>query len=238
MLTKLKSLIFGHNHLGGELPRLASVTTPDRIIVAAIIQSFGKEFEHWEVISPISPELDLPKIKGKGLRDHKSNEKESFVLRRSNRIKGKFAKPLEIKGRYLRKTFRDGDYCYHTYAIEWRELTVNAVAIDPEHIPEILSAYAKMRDAVRIAEETAATAARNMQLNEEKWNLVEEFTGLVRDANGRVIFPQYDNTDEKEEEDCDDFSECDDFCEGFTCEEECCDWMSQGHPPGPPTATA
>lgn len=183
-------------------PRLATATTPDKIIVAAVIQSFAKEFESWT--KPYggyatSDGLTLPDLKGRGLRDHKDTDTSRFHLKKAG------SKPLEVKGEYSRKRWRDGSYDYHVFAIEWRELKVNGINLDPKHIPEILRAYSLVADTKRAAEETARKAKQDMERNEQKWDLVENLVGMVRDANGRVVFKQYEEnkkeeTDEEQEQ--------------------------------------
>ncbi len=161
------------------LPRetLATITTPDRLIVAHVIEAITKDFrafeykgaDKWSVIDGYKPRK----------KDYYCGYRDSPFSIISPSLKA-----IGLIKVYRMRPYGTADEKY--WKREFIELSVNNVAIDPNHIEGLLNHYWKIRDDLAATEAAAARALAEMEANEAKWNLAEKLLGMKR-VNGALV---------------------------------------------------
>lgn len=153
----------------------AKLTTPDDLIAASVIGSFAKDYDKWVLYGDWFARAPRYVKKLNLCRN-----REEYTAKLTNRST-KLAVCI-----YREKTSRDRD------DIEpWIDLpdrcVVGGVVLNERASAHIVSAWKQISAKVKAAEEAAAKAKADMELNEAKWNLAEKLLGMKRNEYGALV---------------------------------------------------
>lgn len=172
----------------------ASLTSPEQIIVAAVIESFAKDFESWTV---------NPYLTGNARDAYSSGFYEDgeysrkFIAIRNDKA------GITLKRR-VREKYNDETPNKYYY----EESYINDLELPDRLSQEILRAYRRVLVRVRAAKQAAETARLNMEKNEAAWQLAEKLLGMKRNEQGalvpvKTVEPEVQAQAIEEECDCD-----------------------------------
>lgn len=160
--------------------RLAK-TNPTEIVTAAIIKSIAEYYEDWEATGPWEGQNGYDRDMLNNWR-YESYEYNTCFL--TNEKKG-----LKIRFGWKPNGKVSGHRSVRNY---WQWLPggaalVNDILLDAKYANMIVDNWLKKHKAELAVKEAADTAARNMQQNENAWNLVEKLLNLKRNEHGALI---------------------------------------------------
>jgi len=153
--------------------RNAKKTTPDELIVGAIIQSFATNFEDWTISGETT------------LRD----EWFEYYNRRPDRsvlVNEKKALSIQLDWQKRDGARKRNGTPYYFYYIDSARLN------DKYELPNylmrrIVSSYRAMAEKHAALKRTQRQAELEMQANEEKWDLAEKLLGMTRTQLGALV---------------------------------------------------
>lgn len=168
----------------------ATATTPDRMIAAAICQSFIDTPEDWQRIYGTG---EIPKTLSSNHRCKEVSKPPTNFRKSSSvtilQIKNE-KKNLLLNWAVTEFETRTDSYKYFYY-YQARPLELlsfdQAIPVDETSSKLILSTWVEIRKKLDKANEVAAKARAAMELNEKKWNLVENLLGMKRLPNGALV---------------------------------------------------
>jgi hypothetical protein len=156
--------------------KAASITTPDRLIAAAVIDSFAKDFGDWQGTGLL-----------KGQTKTCSHSRPNDQMTTLKNVKKNII--VQINGTWRKGASRDGDrmspFWYHFEAAKAGK--VNGITIDQQDAALIWEAWTTLKIEYDQAQEVAAAAKRAMEENEKKWNLVENLLDMKRNEYGALV---------------------------------------------------
>lgn len=151
----------------------AKKATPDDLIAGAIVTSFAKDFKHWKFVGEFNQRHGHP------------NGFRSTSLTR--KMVGK--KHVEIV--FVFKHTKHSEWSGNGYSSIYKYVTigceVNGIRMTDAAFKYIYQNWQNIVVDVRRAEEVAARAKSNMQLNESKWDLAEGLLGMKRNGLGQLV---------------------------------------------------
>lgn len=168
----------------------ACAVTPDEIIADRIIDDFARNFEDWRPSYldywPKGPDRHLKSLAEGDLSCIPviSNKKKNIVFKA---VVGSVKLKHRDYNAYYRVKYEQG----------W---TVNGVPIALKEAERIIKNWEKLSNQVAETKRVAAAALKRQQENDAKWNLVEKVFGITRDGFGRIVFKQYEEREDDEEE--------------------------------------
>jgi hypothetical protein len=164
----------------------SQATTPDEIIVAHILGSFGKKFEDWEATrtdyretpTPLPYLPELVKLERKR-KEQGGYDPRTFRFRFRNTKTN-----MVIKGHYV---IKHGNKSYQPHSIDFEGLDINEIPMTPHLGETLVRAYLDIRKAGEDAKRVADKATIEMQINEKKWNLAERLLNMTRNEQGALV---------------------------------------------------
>jgi hypothetical protein len=151
----------------------ASLTSPEQIIVAAVIESFAKDFESWTVNPYIVGNAHFAYASG-CYEDHDYSRK--FTAIRNDKA------GITLKRRIREKYNYESSNKYY-----YEESYINDLELPDRLSQEILRAYRRVLVRVQAAKQAAETARLNMEKNEAAWQLAEKLLGMKRNEQGALV---------------------------------------------------
>lgn len=142
----------------------------DDLIAGAIVASFAKDFKHW-------------KFSGEFNQKHGSTNGSFRPTSLSRKMIGK--KHVEIVF-VFKKMDRIEDYS-HIFEYKTVGCEVNGILVSDAAFKFIYSNWQAIVVDVRRAEEVAARAKADMELNEKKWDLAEGLLGVKTNKLGQMV---------------------------------------------------
>ncbi len=171
----------------GDLPQVmednsySRACNPDEIVIAAVLQSFAKHVDDWEMCR----------------RDHnyhrqRTSDPQFIYIKVSTKVSNKraiyFTNGDAI---YLRNKKKDVTVRIKSvpFAGSYKigEITVNQVPVDVKYYPLICKHWEDSQGKLERLKETARKAKLEMELNEKKWNLAERLLNMKRNEHGALI---------------------------------------------------
>jgi predicted transcriptional regulator len=146
---------------------VAKLTTPDRLIAAAVIESLGTDFNKW---------------KTENLEQGWTKRTEYGPTRKLYNV----GKSLRVEWKNKRKQHGSSSY-YFDFKLDADKATVNGVEIDAQSSRMIIDAYDRIYAVEKRASEVARKARMAMQANEDKWQLAEKLLGMKRNEFGALV---------------------------------------------------
>lgn len=161
-----------------ERVTFANVTTPDRLIVAHVLELLVKDHEKWEYSGNAHTYNLKPVGNGSSWIDE-GEISHHYSLTHPD---------IEIEAIYgVHRKRKCGNYTPIPYKYEPSSLTINDVEIDPQYVIPIIEMRIKSKKAADKVKAVADKALADMKLNEDRWNLVESLLGLKRNAVGALV---------------------------------------------------
>jgi hypothetical protein len=155
----------------------SKLSTPDQIIASHIVASIAKDFDAWTRHN--RPEHNIHAVKLNYLASRSCEDAikaEAVDFHDINRV-------LENKATGMIVCYR----CFGRDTDKFDSFYVDGVPLSNEDGSFIVHSHRKIgQELVRVAA-AAAKALREMKENEEKWNLVEKLSGMVRNEFGALV---------------------------------------------------
>jgi hypothetical protein len=172
MFGKLKRLFVGYAETVEEWSeRLAPTTSPDRLIAAAIVESFAKEGDKWTHHSHLLVPQDW-----RWAGNHKS-----CVFKMGHKSR----KGLEVEITITVRS-RDNDGA-SPWLPETFEVSVKGVPLSEEVSVWLVKEFRRLETAHQKALEAAAAAKAEMERNEKLWNIAENMLNMKRLPSGALV---------------------------------------------------
>lgn len=147
----------------------AGRASADDLIAAAIIQSFAKDFKHWQFVGDFNQKhTSVGKFQNTSISRKVPTKKHIEIIFLFKRTETEASsgrsykyKPIgcEVNG------VRVSDTAFHAIYVSWNNVVVQ----------------------VRRTEEVALKAKASMEENETKWNLAESLLGMKRNGLGVLV---------------------------------------------------
>lgn len=141
----------------------------DQIIASAIIQSFAKDFKHWQFV-------------GEFAQRHSSRDKF-----KSASLSRKIPTKKHIVIDFLFEETDAGDTYSTIYKYKVIGCEVNGIQIDDSAFKAIITAWHNIAVQVRATEAAAEAAKKSQEVLDKKWNLAEDLIGMKRNRNGLLV---------------------------------------------------
>jgi hypothetical protein len=158
----------------------STAASPDDLIAAAIVESFAKDFDKWQlqdiwrgVIVPYDSSLKYAPARERATLLQIHPQSDQTVITVSLSLK-RTAKDRDNRGPWL-------------YSIARGPCSVNGVELNNKASACIASAYCSIKLQIAAAEAAALEAQAAMRINEKKWNLAESLLGMKRNEHGALV---------------------------------------------------
>lgn len=148
--------------------RNAGITTPDRIIAAAIAQSIARDHTAWQAT---------------GNFEHASRD---YQYDDTAKLHNSAKKVTVIFGQ---RQWRSGEDYHRKYNTKPRlkGTTVDGMEISPDDALIIWVAWEKIGRRLKAIAEAEAKALANMRRNEQAWDMVEKLLDMKRNEHGALV---------------------------------------------------
>lgn len=150
----------------------AKATTPDDIIVAAIVQSIARDFDDWEY----SP---APLSRNSSWKEKWTEKCSSVNFYIANRVLHHKEKDLTISYKSNNELYEDREYFDYVY--------VNNISVPTAIGRQIGETYKKIKKERDELKRKADAALAEMKRNEQAWNLAENLLGMKRNEFGALV---------------------------------------------------
>ncbi len=179
----MKYLTAAVRYAYGDLPQVmenntySRATTPEQIIVAAVLESFKLDMDKWTACK---------REYNHGRR--KMSDPEHLYYKYNGDLNNKSIYYLSGDTIWLRNSDKKIDVEIKARDFNtWAHCKVDGVSVPKEHIDVILAAWDRIQGKIRRIEEAAAKAKALMEQNEAAWNLAERLLNMKRNEQGALV---------------------------------------------------